>query len=291
MKERDTLHTFLFEYAAIRGEWVHIDATLQEALKRHEYPLPLQALLGEMMAAAALLTATLKFEGFLALQIKGAGPVTLGVVECTNTLNLRGLLRWEGEIQPATLDELLGDGQLVITIEPTDGERYQGVVAVDGGGLTEALEGYLLKSEQLETRLWLAAADGHAAGLMLQRMPAEDEEEDEDAWPRAVHLAETVSDAELLELDAQTLLHRLFHEESLRLFEARPVSFRCTCSRQRVANTLRALGRDELQQLLAEQREVEVCCEFCNQKYAFDAVDVAALFVAGAMSGDTAHRH
>ena len=292
MKERDTLHRFLFEHAAIRGDVVHLDATWREVLKRHEYPPPLRSLLGEMMAAAVLLTATLKFEGSLTLQLQGSGPVTLGVVECSSERLLRGLVRWEGDIGAAPLHELLGAGRLAITIEQRlTGERYQGVVEVSGASIAEAIEEYLMQSEQLDTRLWLAADAQAAAGLLVQRMPTQQEGEDEDAWPRVVQLGDTVKDAELLGLDAQQILHRLFFEEDVRLFEGLPVAFRCSCSRERVENTLRMLGHEEIRGIIEERGSLEVTCEFCNQQYVFDAVDAEALFADSPLSGDSSVRH
>jgi molecular chaperone Hsp33 len=279
MQERDTLRSFLFEHFAIRGEVVHLDATWREVLKRHDYPPPLRTLLGEMMAATALLAATLKFTGSLSLQIQGNGPVTLGVVECTDGGLLRGLLKWRGEVAAGSLAELVGDGRLVITLEQRDsGERYQGIVELVGTDLAQALRHYLLRSEQLDTHLWLAIDDACAAGMLLQRMPAQQPDEDADAWPRAVQLADTISRDELLQLDAEGIIHRLFHEEDVRLFEGRPLAFRCSCSRERVVNTLQMLGREEVHGIIAEQGEVAVNCEFCNQGYVFDAVDVGALF-------------
>lgn len=292
MNERDTLHNFLFEHAAIRGDVVHLDASWREVLKRHEYPASLRSLLGELMVAAALLTARLKFEGSLTLQLQGSGPVTLGVVECSSERLMRGLLRWEGDIEPGPLHQLMGTGQLVITIEHRrSGERYQGVVDVAGDSIADAIERYLAQSEQLETRLWLAADEHAAAGLLVQRMPARKEGEDEDAWPRIVQLADTVKDEELLGLDAHEVLHRLFFEEDVRLFEALPVAFRCSCSFERVENTLRMLGYDEMHSIIEERGTVDVTCEFCNQKYVFDAVDAEALFADVPVSGGSSMHH
>ena len=285
--ESDSLSKFLFENADVRGEIVHLDASWKQVLDRHEYPPVLRNLLGEMMAAAALLIGTLKFKGRLTLQLKGDGPVTLGLVECTSERLLRGLIHWQGDVdQCVGLSSLLGKGVLAITLEQEPQgkkektERYQGIVEVVGDSLAQSLEHYLQNSEQLETRLWLAADVQAASGMLLQRMPAQQAESsvDEDAWPRMVHLADTVKEAELLSLPASEIIHRLFHEEDVRLFSALPVAFRCACSRERVQNTLRMLGEDEMQSVLAAEGLVSVDCEFCRQHYEFDAVDVAALF-------------
>lgn len=285
--ESDSLSNFLFENADVRGEIVHLDASWKKVLDRHEYPPVLRSLLGEMMAAAVLLIGTLKFKGKLTLQLKGDGPVTLGLVECTSDRLLRGLIHWHGDVdQCVGLMTLLGKGVLAITLEQEPQgkkekvERYQGIVEVMGDSLAQSLEHYLQNSEQLETRLWLAADAQAASGMLLQRMPTQQTENivDEDAWPRMVHLADTVKDAELLSLPANEIIHRLFHEEDVRLFSAVPVAFRCACSRERVQNTLRMLGEGEMKSVLLEQGSVSVDCEFCRQHYEFDAVDVAALF-------------
>lgn len=275
---RDSLQRFLFENANVRGELVHLDATWREVLNRSDYPAPVRALLGEMMAAAALLSATIKFEGSMTLQVQGSGPVSLMVVECTHQFALRGLAHWSGELADGgSLPDVLGDGRLAITVDPGAGrERYQGIVALEGRSLSEALDAYLARSEQLDTRLWLVADAESAAGLLLQRLPGE--QPDPDAWTRVARLGETVTARELIDLPAGEVMHRLFHEEDVRVFESQPVSFRCSCSRERVANMLRSLGSEEVHDILAEQGAVEVACEFCNQRYGFDEVDVEQLF-------------
>jgi molecular chaperone Hsp33 len=291
--DSDSLSNFLFENVDVRGEIVHLDATWKQVIDRHEYPPVLRNLLGEMMAAAVLLIGTIKFKGRLTLQLKGDGPVTLGLVECTSERLLRGLIHWHGDVdQAAGLGSLLGKGVLAITLEQDPqgkkdkAERYQGIVEVIGDSLAQSLEYYLKNSEQLETRLWLTADEQAAAGMLLQRMPAKQTENplDEDAWPRVVYLADTVKDDELLSLPAADIIHRLFNEEDVRLFSAVPVAFRCACSRERVKNTLRMLGEDDVQSILAEEGAVNVDCEFCRQHYEFDAVDIAALFASAVVS-------
>lgn len=288
--DSDSLSNFLFENADVRGEIVHLDATWKQVIDRHEYPPVLRNLLGEMMAAAVLLIGTLKFKGRLTLQLKGDGPVTLGLVECTSERLLRGLIHWRGEVdQSVGLSALLGKGVLAITLEQDPqgkkdrAERYQGIVEVIGDSLAQSIEHYLKNSEQLETRLWLTANEQAAAGMLLQRMPAKQEENivDEDAWPRVGYLADTVEDDELLSLAASEIIHRLFSEEDVRLFSAVPVAFRCACSRERVKSTLRMLGESEVLSILVEKESVNVDCEFCRQHYEFDAVDIAALFADG----------
>jgi molecular chaperone Hsp33 len=287
----DQLHRFVFEDSAVRGECVRLAATWQAVIERHDYPPPLRLLLGELMAAGALLAATLKFDGLLSLQLQGSGPVKLIVVECTRDQGMRATAKWQGDIAGDGLRQLLGDGRFVVNLMPADGQPgYQGVVGLEGDSVASALEHYMAASEQIPTRLWLACDDRHAAGLLIQKLP-ERKDEDADTWPRAGHLAATVSAPELLGLDAPALLRRLFHKEDLRLFEAKPVCFRCTCTRERVAGMLRMLGRAEVDDLIARRGEVEVHCEFCNRRYAFDAVDSAQLFAGNGSGGPGGTRH
>ena len=292
MSTNDTLQRFLFEGAPIRGEVAHLDATWRAVLERHEYPPVLRTLLGELMAAGALLAATLKFDGSIILQLQGNGSVKLIVVECTSEQTLRATAKWDGELEDeAPLGTLLGDGRFVITLVPRDGgQSYQGVVAIDPAGVAASLEHYMHTSEQLDTRLWLAAGEQRAAGLLLQKLPAR-EEPDEDSWNRATKLAETITQPELLQLPARNLLHRLYHEEDIRLFEPRPVSFRCSCSPERVAAMLKMLGLAEVRSILAEREMVEVTCEFCNRAYRYDSVDAEQIFAAAhpAQAGSTRH--
>ena len=281
MSEPDTLRRFIFEHAAIRGEFVHLDATLRAVLDKHEYPGPLKAVLGELMAAVALLSATMKYEGRLVAQVQGSGPVSLVVVDSTNSGNMRAVAHWNEQIPDTGLQDMMGDGRLVISMEPSSGgERYQGIVELCGETLSDALTEYLMRSEQLEKKLWLACGGESAAGLLIQKLPQIGEAEDSDQWNRVGHLAATVKPDELLRLDAQNLIHRLFYEEDVRMFEADAVCFRCSCSQERVVNMLRSLGSKEVNEILLEQDEIEVACEFCNHKYRFDAVDVEQFFAS-----------
>lgn len=287
----DSLQRFIFEHAPIRGEMVRLAATWQAVTERHDYPAPLRQVLGELMAAGALLAATLKFNGTLILQLHGNGPVKLIVVECSSDHAMRATAKWDGDIPQGTLRTLLGSGRFAISLVPESGQQsYQGVVDLNADSIAAALEHYMATSEQIATRIWLACDDTRAAGLLLQKLP-ERESADADAWPRAEHLAATIKSGELLGLEPQQLLHRLFHEEDLRLFEPRPVYFRCSCSRDRVVGMLRMLGLDEVRSVIAERGEVEVHCEFCNRRYAFDAVDSEALFAADIAAAAAGTRH
>lgn len=275
----DSLRRFLFDHEPIRGEIVRLDDVWQSVIERHDYPPVLRDLMGELCAAAVLLAATLKLQGAMVLQVHGKGALKLLVVECSGDLEVRATAKWEGDLAHGTLQDLVGEGRFVITLDPKDGKQaYQGIVALEGESIAEILQNYMTRSEQLETRLWLAADGQHASGMLLQKMPGQGEPQDADAWGRATQLADTLKPQELLTLPAGELLHRLYHEEDIRLFDAQTVSFRCTCSRESVAQMLRMLGRSEVDAVIAERGDVEVHCEFCNQRYVFDRVDADAVF-------------
>ena len=282
MKTTDSLQRFVFEHAAIRGELVHLDNTWRAVLDRHDYPPAVRNLLGELMAAAVLLSATLKFTGSLILQIQGNGPVHLLVVESTSERTLRGMAQWTGEPEPMPFPALVGEGRFVITIDPKEGgQRYQGIVNLEGETVAAALENYLARSEQLDSRIWLAADTRQAAGMLLQKLPGDqNQDEDSDMWMRATHLGATITRDELLALPAREVIRRLYHEEDVRLFDSEDVRFRCSCSRERVTNVLRMLGYDEVQSILNERNAVDVDCEFCNQHYTFDRVDAEQIFAS-----------
>ena len=291
---KDTLRRFLFEHHAVRGELVHLDASFQAVLERHDYPEPVQKVLGELMSAVILLIATLKFKGQLIAQIQGDGPVSLLVVEGSSDKTLRATAHWKDkqpELSGNNLQALFGDARLVITLDPEQGERYQGIVSLAGDTLAAALTDYLLRSEQLDTQLWLVAEGNQAAGLLIQKLPEtketqyssnilnpSDQHDDVDAWNRIQQLSATISDQELLGLNAEEIIHRLYHEEDVRVFDAEAVSFRCSCSRDRVGNMLRSLGAEEVHDILSEKDSIEIVCEFCMQKYVYDAVDAEQLF-------------
>lgn len=287
---KDTLQRFLFENLAVRGELVHLDATWQAVLERHDYPAVVQNVLGELMAAVSLLLATLKFKGTLIAQIQGDGPVSLMVVEGRSDKTLRAtatLKEGADGFSEDSLSELFGDARLVITLEPEKGERYQGIVALTGNNLADALTDYLMRSEQLDTGIWLASDTKQAAGLLVQKLPETEKTKsnvivlaDVDGWNRILQLSSTIKREELLLLDADEIIHRLYHEEDIRLFEKENIAFRCHCSRDRVARMLLSLGAKEVKNMIDELTNIEVACEFCNHQYRFDAVDVEQIFSA-----------
>lgn len=287
----DTLQRFLFEQAPVRGGCVQLSATWQAILERHDYPEPVRNLLGEMMAAAVLLSSTLKMKGRLSLQMHGDGPLKFMLVECSNGHYLRGLAQCE-DVVPDGFIELMGQGRLVITLEPDEGkERYQSIVNLTGDCLADALRDYLQRSEQLDTHLWLSASGEHVGGLLIQKLPGTWMDEEQDLWERVNCLSATVKGQELLSLPQTEIIHRLYHEEDVRVFELEPICFRCSCSRERVSNMMRSLGYDEIHDILAEQGSVRVACEFCNQKYEFDAVDVEQIFIVNVIDGSSSTHH
>lgn len=272
----DTVQRFVLEGYPVRGEIVHLDATWQAVLTRHDYPEPVRGVLGELLVAAALLSSTIKYDGSLTIQLQGDGPLSMVVVECTSHRTLRGLARWSGDVGNLKFAELIGQGRLAITLDPGGDAQYQSIVNVEDDGVGPALERYFHRSEQVHTRLWLATDPEVAAGFLLQRLP--ERELDDEVWNRAVTLADSIRADELLGLPSQDLLHRLYHEDDVRIFDPEPVSFRCTCSRERVRVMLRALGTIEIHDILRTEGKVDVTCEFCNQHYAFDTVDAELLF-------------
>jgi molecular chaperone Hsp33 len=290
-REHDSLERFVFEEAPIHGRIVHLDATWRAVLERRAYPEPVRELLGEFMAAAALLTAMLKFDGRLIMQVQSNGPIRLMVVECSSERAMRALAQWHGEVTPMPFSQLLGHGRLVLTIDPQQGkERYQGVVELEGDSIAQVLENYFKRSEQLDTRLWLASDTECAAGMILQRLP-DKEETDADAWDRAAHLGSTLTREELLTLPAKDILHRLYHEEDIRLFQRVPVSFRCTCTRNSVERALHIMGETEVRSILAEKGKVDIDCEFCGSHYELDTVEIEQLFALGHTTDTASTRH
>ena len=309
------LHKFIFDGLPVRGMLVRLDDAWREILKRRQaaggYPPEVMQLLGEMTAAAALMQSNIKFNGALILQIFGDGPVKLAVAEVQPDLSLRATATLapagpEGVQAGASLSEMVNQnnlGRCAITLDPKDrlpGQQpYQGVVPLFGDQheklekISDVLEHYMLQSEQLDTKLVLAANGEVAAGLLIQRLPVKGQgnlegstdlqaNEDEiglnEHYNRIAILASTLKAEELLTLDADTILRRLFWEESITRFEPATPSFACSCSRERVGNMLRGLGVAEVESILAERADVEVGCEFCGEQYSFDPVDAAQLF-------------
>lgn len=284
MTEKDFTQRFLFSEADIRGEMVCLQDSYAHVLAKHPYPEPVAALLGELMAAAAILVGTIKFDGLLILQARSSGAIPLLMVECSSDRKIRALARYEEEQikTQADLSQLMPDGLLAITVEPNEGQRYQGLVSLQEATLAECLREYFASSEQLPSHFILHADGRRARGMLLQQLPAElikDEQQRLDSWQHHVALAQTLGAEELLGLDNQVILHRLYHEENLELFAGCDFEFQCSCSRERSANALASLGQQDVNLLLEEQAGcIEVDCQFCNQKYKFTAEDVTDFF-------------
>jgi len=286
---------------------VHLDAAWRALIEHRDYPPAIRDTLGEAVAASLLLAATIKFEGVLSLQLQGDGPVHLMLAQCTSGLGVRGLARCRDGVYGGAdtgavgIADLVGAGNLTVTLETDDGsQRYQGIVPFAGQRLAESLQVYFENSEQLPTRLWLHADAAGASGMLIQRLPNEDARPRadvvdiasvDDAWRRLQLIGETLTPEEMGTLGDAQILHRLFNEDDVRLYEPAPVYFRCRCSRERVGSMLQGLGETETRSVLEERGEVEVRCDFCNRAYLFDAVDVAQLFNASvaADSGTSVH--
>ncbi|WP_394242695.1 Hsp33 family molecular chaperone HslO [Vibrio astriarenae] len=290
----NVLNRYLFEDLSVRGELVQMDDAYQQIISSKEYPAPLKTLLGELLVSTTLLTATLKFEGSITIQLQGDGPVSLAVINGDHDQKVRGVARWEGDIaDDASLHDMMGKGYLVITIDPKKGERYQGVVGLEGNNLTEVIENYFANSEQLKTRLWIRTGElegkAHAAGMLIQVMP--DGTGTPDDFEHLEQLTNTVKDEELFTLEAQELLYRLYNQEKVRLFEPQPVEFFCGCSRERSGSAIVTLDRAEVDDILATEGSIALHCDYCGSNYSFDSAQVAELFAeaTGGKGSDTIH--
>jgi molecular chaperone Hsp33 len=280
--EHDRLDRFLFEGRNVRGELVKLRDSYQGILDSYKYPPIIQDLLGELMAAASLLTATLKFKGEVSLQIQSEGLVKYVVINGTHDQKLRGVARWNEQFKlPQSFTELFRKGYLAITLAPTEGERYQGIVALDKPTLAECLEDYFLQSEQLLTKVILQTQrdenGASAGGMLLQVVPESSETSQAGENLDFEHLGammSTLKSEELFSLPTEQVLHRLYHEEKIRLFDAQEVTFHCDCSKQRSSVALQNVAKEDLLKIVAEEGAVVMNCQFCHQEYRFDAIDV-----------------
>lgn len=281
---KDILHRYLFDNADVRGEMVQLEKSYQDIIQAHTYPDVIQQILGQLLAATSLLTATLKFSGDISVQLQGDGPISLAVINGNNNQEMRGVARWNGELPDTdNLTSLFGKGYMVITLTPDDGERYQGVVSLDKNNIAQCLEEYFNQSEQLPTGIWLFADKKQAAGMLLQVLPSETDHQED--FEHLSQLTATVKQEELFELKAEEVLHRLYHQEEVRLFDPIDVSFKCTCSKERSAAAIRTVAKAEVDSILAEKGVIEMGCEYCNSHYKFDSIDIEALFANAPASG------
>lgn len=280
MAQHDQLHRYLFEQFAVRGELVTVSETWKQILENHNYPQPVKRVLGELLVATSLLTATLKFAGDITVQLQGDGPMNMAVINGNNQQQMRGVARVQGEVpEGADLRTLVGNGFLVITITPDEGERYQGVVGLEGDTLAECLEDYFLRSEQLPTRLFIRTGEVEgqlaAGGMLLQVLPAQNAQGND--FEHLATLTETIKTEELFTLPANEVLWRLYHEEEVTLYDPQDVEFKCTCSRERCAGALRTLPDEEIDSIMAEDGEIDMNCDYCGSHYVFNAMDIAEI--------------
>ncbi len=290
--KNNVLNRYLFEELSVRGEMVQLDEAYQRIIASKEYPVALQKLLGELLVSTSLLTATLKFEGSITMQLQGDGPVSLAVINGDHDQKIRGVARWEGDIaDDASVHDMMGKGYLVITIEPKKGERYQGVVGLEGDNLTQIIENYFANSEQLKTRLWIRTGEfegkAHAAGMLIQVMP--DGTGSADDFEHLEQLTNTVKNEELFGLEASELLYRLYNQEKVRLFDPQPVEFHCGCSRERSAAAIITIDQAEVNEILAEEGLISLHCDYCGTTYSFDSAQVSELYLQANNSNNTMH--
>jgi molecular chaperone Hsp33 len=283
MSTTDVLNRYLFEQLHVRGELVQLEQSYQQMIANHDYPLAIRQLLGELMAATSLLTATLKFEGEIAIQLQGDGPVTLAVINGDHQQQMRGVARFQEGVTTGSLKEMFGKGTMVITISPNKGKRYQGIVSLDQDNLAQCLESYFNSSEQLATRIWLFAdtEKNKAAGSLIQILPdSEDKNQLQQDFSHIESLTETIKAEEIHALDAQELLYRLYHQESVRIFEPQSVSFKCSCSEDKCLAAIANLSQDEIQEHLATYQQFEMTCDYCLTSYHFDETRLAPLLTS-----------
>ncbi len=284
----DQLQRFIFEDYQIRGEIAQAHNSFNEIIKKHHYSVEVANLLGELLIATSLITATLKFAGKITVQLQGDGPLSLAVINANQDQEVRGTARVDGDTAGLTFNEMVGKGHLMITISPEVGERYQGIVALDKASLSECLEDYFVQSEQLATRIILHASSknkAQAAGLLLQTLPAVGQN-DEQEFQHVSALASTVKEEELYSLAKDELLYRLYHQEKVRLFEAQPISFKCSCSKERCLSSLASITPEEIMEMLEEQGSIEMHCEYCGSDYHFEKDDLQIL-----LNGDHSPKH
>lgn len=275
----DQLQRFLFDDFEIRGEIANADNSFNEIIKNHDYTPEVANLIGELLIATTLLTAMLKFEGKIAVQLQGDGPVKLAVINANQDLEVRGTARVEGETAGLTFSQLVGKGHMMITITPDDGERYQGIVDLSRDSLATCLENYFDQSEQLPTRVILhanAENKAQAAGLLIQTLPATSDNHEDD-FQHVCALAQTVKAQELFELTQEDLLFRLYHQETVRLFEKQNITFKCSCSKDRCLSSLASIAPNEILDILNESGAIEMHCEYCATDYRFEINDLKIL--------------
>lgn len=282
MNNKDTLQQFIFEHASIRGEIVHITDAYNTILNQRPYPPAVKALLGEALVSCILLAGSIKFEGDLSLQFNGDERLPLLIAQCDNQLNVRACATYKEEENQEGLDytQAFLKGQMTLTINQyKQTSSYQSVVPIRSNSMADNLMHYFAQSEQVPSKVWLAIGNESAAGMLLQLLPGQNTLQREQFWEYAVQIGQTINEQELLTLDNQTILHRLYHETVIRLYDSRLIHFKCRCNLNKMKQVLKVLGKIEIQHLLEETGHVEICCDFCNQQYVFDPIDIEMLFI------------
>lgn len=282
MVVKDISQRFILENANIRGEITRLQESYKQVLDNGDYPLVVQNLLGELISAAVLLSSTLKFEGQLSIQARGDGYLQLIMAECRNDKRIRAIAQLDQNQAPPkqgkpNLKQLLGKGQLAITLQPDNGEQYQGIVPLEHSSLATNIEHYFKRSEQIPTRLFLFCQGGRAGGMLLQMLPQKSDQniaQTETSWERACMLANTLTSEELLAMPSERMLYRLYNGDEVRLFNETPVSFDCRCNLERTQRALLALQADELKDILDSNKPLSVQCQFCGTRYEFSKQDI-----------------
>lgn len=279
MANFDVLNRYLFEGLHARGELVQLDESYQQIISNHNYPDGVKALIGELMAATCLLTATLKFEGEIAVQLQGDGPVSYAVINGDDKQNMRGIARLAEQTDAHGVNNLIGKGNMVITIRPAKGEPYQGIVALEKDSIAQCLEHYFEVSEQIPTKIWLFTdtTKNLVAGSLIQLLPdSEDKEKQQADFEHLCQLTNTIKSEEIFSLDANELLHRLYHQETVRLFEPQKVSHLCGCSEEKCLRAIAQIEPSELKAIIAEKGNVSMTCDYCLTTYTFDEQQLAS---------------
>ncbi len=276
--QKDTLNRYLFDNLHARGELVNLSQTYQDIVAPHNYPQGVKQLLGELVAATCLLTATLKFEGEIAVQLQGDGPIGYLAVNGNNLQEMRGIARMASETDATALKDLIGKGNMIITIRPTDGEPYQGVVALEQDTLADCLAHYFEVSEQIPTKIWLFADEqtSQIAGTLIQLLPDSGDKEQQQAdFDHLCQLTNTIKPEEIFSLASEDLLYRLYHQEEVRIFEPQAVSYKCSCSEDKCLSTISQIEPSELESIIAEQGAVSMTCDYCMTTYKFERPQLA----------------
>lgn len=279
MHATNSLQKFLFEHAAIRGDIVHLDSVYQTITEQRDYPPKVKQILGEALMSCVLLVGGIKFEGEVSLQFQGDERFPMMLIQCDHLLQIRGYAKVKEHLHDADYTQAFLQGTMVINLTPHhQTQTYQSVVPLTSESMSDNLMHYFAQSEQLPSKVWFAHHEKGVAGILLQLMPGQDTIQREHFWEYAVHIGATITEAELLNLDNATLLHRLYHETELRLYPERAVQFKCRCNAEKMQQIITVLGEVEVQALLKEKGKVDIRCEFCNLNYSFDSIDVALLF-------------